>query len=79
MKSSFISRKGYHPYLRDYLVIPSFCFLAFCDRFSSIFICFATNNRRPIAILKLNIDEPPKLINGRGTPVNGIVAKYHLN
>ncbi|GAB5863706.1 hypothetical protein JMUB7532_27460 [Staphylococcus aureus] len=30
---------------------------------------------RPIAILKLIIDDPPKLINGNGTPVNGIVAE----
>ena len=28
-----------------------------------------------MAILKLIIAEPPKLINGNGTPVNGIVAE----
>ena len=76
MKSSFISRKGYHPYLRDYLVIPSF--LAFVIVFIN-FICFATNNRRPIAILKLNIDEPPKLINGRIHQLMESLLKYHLN
>ena len=53
--------------------ISTFDFYFYCS-FSSTLICLATNNNNPIAILKLIIDEPPKLINGRGTPVRGIVA-----
>ena len=51
-----------------------FCFFIFIALFLQLLICLATNNNNPIAILKLIIDEPPKLINGRGTPVRGIVA-----
>ena len=32
-------------------------------------------SNNPIAILKLIMADPPKLINGNGTPVNGIVAE----
>ena len=42
---------------------------------SSTLICLAVINNSPIAILKLIIDDPPKLINGNGTPVKGIVPE----
>ena len=34
-------------------------------------------NNSPIAILRLIIEDPPKLMNGKGTPVNGIVPEIH--